>query len=58
MGTIIAKLLVGLGMKLITERVFAKMFVLSARALADKTTNKIDNEMVETIAEALDVKLQ
>lgn len=57
MGSILAKLLVGIGWKLVTEKVFSNMIVYGGQYLAESTSNKLDDKMVKTIADALDVKL-
>lgn len=50
-----AEILVKLGMRLLSEAFVAKMIVHGGRALADSTENKLDNKMVDAVAEALGV---
>lgn len=55
--SILAKLLVGIGWKLVTEKVFSQMIVYGCQALSESTENKLDDKMTKTIAEALGVTI-
>lgn len=57
MSNLIVKVLVSMLAKLVTERFFAKTTVYSLRALARKTDNKLDDQIVRAAAEALGVPL-
>jgi hypothetical protein len=49
------QLLINLLMKLATETFLAKLVVYGGRQLAESTDNKLDNKIVDAVAEALDV---
>lgn len=53
MADIIIKLLIGMGMRLLTERFLGRMLIHGCRSLSDKTSNKLDDSMVDDLAEAL-----
>lgn len=57
MGSILAKLVMGVGMKLLTETVFARLVVYSLQEVSKKTDNTLDDKIVKTVADALAVKL-
>lgn len=47
------KILIGLGVKILTERFVGRAIVHSLRALSNKTSNSIDDSMVDDLADAL-----
>lgn len=53
MQGLLIKLFVGLAMQLLTEKFLARSIVRGCRALAQKTTNELDDGMVDDLAEAL-----
>ena len=57
MGNLVAKALVALLSRLVTEKFFAKVIVQSLNAIAKSTENKLDDEWVKATAEALGVDL-
>lgn len=54
MGTIIAKTLFGIGATLFTEKVLMNLLVILATWLARRTTNDLDDSLVQAIKEGLD----
>lgn len=42
--------------KLLTEKFISKVLVDALGALSKKTTNKLDNKIIDNVAEALDVR--
>jgi len=57
MSSLIAKVFVAMLAKLVTEKFFSKTIVYSLRAIAKSTDNKLDDQIVWAVAEALDVKI-
>jgi hypothetical protein len=55
MGEIAIKLAWGILSKLVTETFAARMIVYSLDAVAEKTTNKLDDKMVAAVADALGI---
>ena len=53
MQGMLIKLFVGMAMQLLTERFVARTIVRGCRALAEKTTNDLDDGMVDDLADAL-----
>lgn len=51
----LSKLMMSLLMRLLTEQFISKMIVHGLRALADKTSNELDDAVVSDIAAALSV---
>lgn len=58
MYAIIGQIIAKIGISLLTEKVLKEVFVNTAWYLAGKSTNKLDDSYVKTIAEALDVKVE
>lgn len=56
MGDIVIKLMLGIGSKFITEAFLGRILVYGLRALSDSTKNKLDDEMVDAVADALGIK--
>jgi hypothetical protein len=56
MGDLLIKMLLGIGRRMLTEALLSRLIVHSSHFLAQKTTNKLDDQMVDTVAEALGVK--
>ena len=50
LGPIVAQM----GLLLLRERVIRKVTVITLKALADMTSNKLTHELVDTVAEALE----
>lgn len=53
MPAILVKILVTLGTQLLTEAFLSRAVVLLLRYLAQKTTNTLDDSMVDELAKAL-----
>jgi hypothetical protein len=61
MQELVIKMILALVMKLLTERFIARTIIHALRVVAEWTTNKLDDDMVDDIAEALgqpDLKLK
>ncbi len=56
MSDVLAKLAISLFMKLLTEQFFSRAFVHAGEALADKTSNNLDDKIMRDIRKALDVE--
>lgn len=56
MSSVLIKILLSVLAKLMTESFFSKMFIMAGHKLALSTTNKLDDAIVKTAAEALEVK--
>lgn len=56
MSGIAIKILIGLGTKFLTETFVSRVLVHGLKAAAGKTTNKVDDQMVQDVADALGVK--
>ena len=56
MSGLMIKILIGIGGKLLTETFVSRMVVHSLRAAAKKTTNTVDDQMVQNVADALGIK--
>lgn len=56
MSGIAIKILVGLGTRLLTETFVARVVVHTARTLAKKTSNDLDDKLVDDLAMGLGVK--
>lgn len=54
-GSIAAKLAIGLVAKLMTERFLAKLLVEALRAWSRQTENEYDDRVVAAVAEAFDI---
>jgi hypothetical protein len=50
---LLLKAAIAMAMKLLTETFIARGIIRASRALADKTTNTLDDGMVDDLAEAL-----
>ena len=57
MGNIIIKALIAIVTKLITEKFFSRIIVYSLNYAAKKTTNKLDDKIVISVADALGVEV-
>lgn len=57
MAAIFTKIIMDISYKLLTERVISKLIVYSMVEVAKKTTNNLDNKIVESVAKALNVPL-
>jgi hypothetical protein len=55
MSGIAIKILVGLGMKLLTETFVARVLVHTARQVAKSTANTLDDKLVDDLAAGLGV---
>lgn len=55
MSGIAIKILVGLGMKLLTETFVARVLVHTARQVAKSTVNTLDDKLVDDLAAGLGV---
>lgn len=55
MTGIAIKILVGLGMKLLTETFVSRVLVHAARQVAKSTTNTLDDKLVDDLAAGLGV---
>lgn len=55
MVDILAKIMVALTMRLLTDKFLSAMIVHSLHALAEKTENQLDNKLVNDLAAALNV---
>lgn len=55
MTGIAIKILVGLGMKLLTETFVSRVLVHTARQVAKSTTNTLDDKLVDDLAAGLGV---
>jgi hypothetical protein len=53
MQTILLKIGKSILLSLLTEKVMKKLVVLILEKLSEKTTNKVDDEMVKIVKEAL-----
>ena len=58
MGNLIIKALLAIVTKLITEKLLSKIVVYCLDYLAKRTTNKLDDKIVASVAEALGVELE
>lgn len=56
MSGIMLNILVGIGTKFLTETFVSRMLVHGLKAAAAKTTNKVDDQMVQDVADALGIK--
>ena len=54
---IAGKLLIDLGMKLLTQTVVSRLFVHTAQQIAESTENKLDDKWVADIAAGLGVPI-
>lgn len=52
---VLGKIIAQMGLLLLSERVVRKITVVTLKALAEKTTNKLTHDVVNTVAEALEV---
>lgn len=57
MSEMMIRILITMGMKLVTERFISRTAVQLLWALAKNTSNELDNTMVKNVAEALAVDL-
>ncbi len=55
MTDIAVKILVGLGMKLLTETFVARVLVHASRQIAKSTSNTLDDKLVDDLAAGLGV---
>lgn len=55
---LVVKVLVGLLVKLVSEKFFSKILVCSLEAWSKQTANEWDDKVVAAMAEALDVPLE
>jgi len=53
MTSAIMKIAIGLVWKLLTEKMVGRAIVIGLRALANSTSNKVDDQMADAIDEAL-----
>lgn len=56
MSEIAIKILFSLGAKFLTESFVSRIVVHALQAASAKTTNKVDDKMVQDVADALGVK--
>lgn len=52
---IVGPIVAQMGMMLLSERVIRRVTVVTLRALERKTTNQLTKDIVDTVADALDV---
>jgi len=52
---VLGKIIAQMGLLLLSERVVRKITVVTLKALAEKTTNKLTHDIVATVSEALEV---
>jgi hypothetical protein len=53
MTDVLIKMLLGLGLRLLTEKFLARTIIRGARALVEKTDNELDDGLVDDLADAL-----
>ena len=53
---IIAKIVAELGLKILTTKVVSQVLVYTANYFAKQSENKLDDSVVKSLADALDVK--
>lgn len=54
-GSTLAPIIAGMGLKLVSERVIRRVTVITLRYFADGTKSKVTHDLLETVAQALDV---
>lgn len=54
---IIAKIIGELGLRILTSKVVSEVFIYTANHFAKDTVNKLDDKLVQTLADALGVKV-
>lgn len=58
MAAMVAKIGMGILMKLLTESFASKVLVYGLNQIAKSTNNKVDDQMVGAVADALGVKVE
>ena len=55
MSSVLVKIALSMLAKLMTEKLFSKFFVIAGYNLSQRTSNKLDDEIIKSAAEALAV---
>jgi hypothetical protein len=56
MSSLLLKILLGILSKLVTEKFFSEMFIMAGYKLAQSTSTKLDDAIIQSCAEKLEVK--
>ena len=54
-GATLAPIIAAMGLRLVSERVIRRVTVITLRYFADSTKSKMTHDLLETVAQALDV---